>query len=173
MPAKTTDPLAQMRKELELQREDRAARHVQDIAHLEAAIGVLTTAATGAMLGIQQTRLLGIELMSAKATAFAKSYAAMTEAGLPAAAAYETCSGIYGLSSNLDSLVNDAARELAQEVRAQARRTGGLEKTVASLAAAMEEANARHATVAAGFDEDDDEDDDETCWVGGDVNKHS
>jgi hypothetical protein len=155
MTAKTSDDLTARRKQLELQREDRALRQKQDLDQFQASIAVITAAATGALMGIQQVRESNIDLAAKRGVAFAKTYATMVDAGLPKAAAFDATSKVFGLSSDLNNVVNDAAGELAEETRYLRQRMADVESEAAALKNAMETENTRRATIAASFEGDD------------------
>jgi hypothetical protein len=164
MPPKTLDDLAARRKQLELDREARKHRFEDEQAHAAALLTLATGAATGAATGINAVRSANVDLAAKKTKAFAKSFAELKEAGLPAAAAYETASRIFGLEQGLDAVVSDAAGDLAAETRYLRQRMADVEKEAAALKDAMETENSRRATVAASFEDDE---------VGPEAVKHS
>jgi len=164
----TKDQIAARRKEMELEREERKARLEDELAHATSLVTLGTSAITGIVMGVHQVRLQSVEVATAKATAFAKAFATMTEAGIPAVAAHDTVSAIFGLERPALEVIGNGQEAIAMEMEEMRARMAGLQAEAAQASSFLAEERRRREAVADSFTVPADEAAEGTQWVSDD-----
>jgi len=151
------NPSADLKKQLELQREDRQLRMDQDFTQSTKYIELVTGAFTGVALGVNSVRMEGIKVAEAKAKAFAGAFETLVDAGLPKVAAYEAAGQMFGMPTPDLSGVNDGAAAVADELRAMHRTIADLEREAKEASQYMAEEIGLRQAVRDSFDNGQDE----------------